>query len=124
MARVGTIAVAWPAFVVVYTGRDTWLSPATLSLLGTVPGLTVLAIWLPPFREFVIESAGTVQPGPVVVMELTPGPPFLLFVVYSYLVDVLALALLALEAIRSTGTNRRVAAVLIFVGPPRSSAAG
>lgn len=113
---IGVLAVAWPAFVLAYVDRTTWLRPRRFALLCLVPAAAVAgALLLGPDALF-YRAPSLADAGGYLVMEYAPTPPLLAFVAYSYAVNLLTFALLGYAALTREGIFRRQATLLLVAG--------
>jgi PAS domain S-box-containing protein len=117
------LPVAWFTIVVVYTGREEWLSPRNLFLLTLEPAVFVALVWTNPAALVVDLSETTLVPyGSAVVLAETFGIAMWAHVAYSYvLVTVGGVLLVQLilrtnDLFRNQGTALLVAIFFPLVG--------
>lgn len=114
---VGTLAAAWPAFVLAYTGRSTWFRPRRLALICLVPASVVAAVWsIGAVPLFYRSPALATSDGGHLVLTYSPTVALLAFTAYSYAVNLLSFAVLGYAAIDRTGIFRRQAGLLFLAG--------
>lgn len=123
---VGVLAIAWPAFVLAYTGRSRWLRPPGLAVLCVVPATVVAVVWLVGSAELFYLSPSLTPVGGYLVLSFTPGPALLAFIAYTYALNLVTFLLLARTAVHSGGVLRRQATLLLVAGvlPTAVGAAG
>ncbi|QLC33684.1 PAS domain-containing protein [Halarchaeum sp. CBA1220] len=109
---VALTAVGWPVFVLAYTGHRRVLRARALAALAALPALCVLAVWSANYRWLLLTPVDLHDVAGITVLEIAPGPLFVLFLCYSYALDVVAIGLLARAASTRRGTRRREAAAL------------
>ncbi|SDM62731.1 PAS domain S-box-containing protein [Halogranum gelatinilyticum] len=110
------MAVAWPVFVFTYAERHRWTGPAGILALGAVPLLTLLAVLTPQYRGLVATPDGLVTVSQGVMLAIEPGILFLVFLLYTYLVDLVTLGVLAYDAYSHHGVRRRQSTLLAVAG--------
>lgn len=109
---VGIVLVppAWLVFVLLFTGRRSWVSARTLALLAVEPVLVLLALALPAthdlFRYLPASEVG--DPLPVVAT----GPLFWVHAVYAYGLVVVATVAFVRGLLRTSRVYRRLSAAL------------
>ncbi|WP_435075479.1 histidine kinase N-terminal 7TM domain-containing protein [Halorubrum sp. HHNYT27] len=113
---IGVLAVAWPAFVLGYVGRTSWLRPRRLALLCLVPGAAVCGALLFGPEPFFYRAPALADAGGYLVMAYEPTPALIAFVVYSYVVTVLTVTVLGRAALDREGLRRRQAILLLVAG--------
>jgi diguanylate cyclase (GGDEF)-like protein len=111
--------VATPAFGLIFalqiTHKETLLSPLTYFALAVEPLLVLLTLWTDPLHGLFFGGKRAVDAG----MILEGGLVFWVNVIYSYLVNLISMILLAREYRRSQGIYRnQFAIILIGLGIP------
>ncbi|WP_066416884.1 histidine kinase N-terminal 7TM domain-containing protein [Halorubrum aethiopicum] len=114
---VGTLAVAWPTFVLAYTERAVWFRPERLAAICLVPAAAVVAVWtlgVDPlfYRSPSLEAVD----GGYLVVRFVPTAALLAFVAYSYVVNLITFLALGYAAADRPGVYRRQAALLLAAG--------
>lgn len=116
---VAVLEVAWPLFVLAYTGRVRWVAPRYVAAPSVVPGATALAFWVDRTR-WLVNATIELHHGDLVTVSTDPGPLLLLFLVYAYALNLLVVGLLAHDALRSRGLRRTQMLLLLVGGRSRS----
>ncbi|WP_332898203.1 histidine kinase N-terminal 7TM domain-containing protein [Haladaptatus sp. CMSO5] len=113
---VALMSVAWPVFIFAYTGRHRLLTPPSLLGISVLPAAAVILVWSHTFRQLVFtpEAIHTHPQG--MFLEISPGPVFLGFLLYTYVLDVFVIGLLAHDAYSTEGFRRRQSLLLICAG--------
>ncbi|OYR38727.1 histidine kinase N-terminal 7TM domain-containing protein [Halorubrum sp. Hd13] len=112
----GTLAVAWPAFVLAYVDRTSWLRPRRFALLCLVPAAVVSGALLIGPEALFYRDPSLADVGGYLVVEYAPTPELLAFVAYSYAVNLVTFAVLGYAALTREGVFRRQAALLLVAG--------
>jgi PAS domain S-box-containing protein len=100
-----TVVPALVVFVLQYTGRDRWLT-------RPVQALMILEAMVVMLFVLTNETHGLIWPSAEIVrhdLKLEWGPVFWVHVVYTYVLSLIALAVMARQAQRTTGVYRRQA---------------
>ncbi len=105
---------AWLAFVLQYTGREHWLRRRTLVLLAVVPLITLLLVFTNEAHGLVWSRVWLDTDAPFVASGKTRGVWFWAFVIYSYMLLLLASFLLAQMLMRSRRFYRWQGIALLF----------
>lgn len=77
------IPVAWLAFAVVYTGRESWLSRRNLALLCVVPAITLLLVATNEYHGLIWSQVELTSDGGIVDLYLEHGPAFWLIAAFD-----------------------------------------
>lgn len=108
------VPLAWAVFALQYTRRERWLTPRALALLGAIPLLTlVMALTNPLHHAFWTRFALVERDGRAAIDSVN-GWGFWLHVAYSWALLSLAVAMVALRALRSTHLYRRQAVAIVL----------
>jgi PAS domain S-box-containing protein len=97
--------ILWLVFVLQYTGRTEWLTPRNVLILMVEPLITVLLVWINPFRGLVEDNIRLDRRGSVALLHLTHGVWYWIDIAYSYLllfVGAILICILILTLMRST----------------------
>lgn len=97
-------------FVIAYTDRTQWLRPASVGGVFLFPVVFILALFFAP-TNIVIDETELITNG-LVVLRVSDGPGFLVFLAYSTVLVVGALVLFLLETRRVGATYYPQAALL------------
>ena len=79
-----TVPTAWLAVTLHYTGRESWLGSRALVLLAIVPLTTLLLTWTTEAHGLIWSDIGLDTSGSLLVLDLTHGTAFWVYVLYSY----------------------------------------
>ena len=109
-----TVPVACLIFVLVYTGRDRWLSKRTVSLLLLVPAITLLLRWTDATYHLIYAELTLTTSYGLHIIEGTYGIGFYLGAGYSYVLMVFALMSLLKQLKKSQGLQRQQSLTLMF----------
>ncbi|GAA0506691.1 PAS domain S-box-containing protein [Halorubrum aquaticum] len=114
---IGTLAAAWPAFVLAYIGRVEWFRPRRLSAICLVPASVVVAVWflgaVPLFYRY---PSITIADGGYLAVTYSPTLALLAFTAYTYVVNLIAFLVLGYAVVDRTGIFRRQAGLLFAAG--------
>jgi len=107
-----TVPAAWLAFALRYTGRERWVTRGSLGLLAAIPVVTLALVWTNAghgliWRRTALDSSG-------VFMEVSYGPWFWVFWVYSYALLLLGTYFLVSMLLRSPRLYREQAWALLI----------
>src|SRR5215469_2462722 len=97
--------ILWLVFVLQYTGRTEWLTRRNIVILMVEPLITVLLVWISPFRGLVEDNIRLDHRGSVALLHLTNGLWYWIDLVYSYLllfIGAILICILILTLVRST----------------------
>ena len=108
------VPLAWAVFALQYTRRERWLTPRALSLLSAIPLLTLVMALTNPLHHAFWTRFALVERGGRAAIDSVNGWGFWLHVAYSWALLSLAVAIVALRALRSTHLYRRQAAAIVF----------
>lgn len=104
----------WLIFALQYTHQTKWFTPRNLTLLVTVPILTVLLAWTNDYHGLIWRETGLASNGQITTLDVSYGVWFWVHWIYSYILLLLGTILLIRMTIRSPGLYRRqIAAILI-----------
>ena len=105
--------VAWLALALQYTGRDRWLTRCRLPWLFAIPAITLTLLWTNDLHSLMRRDVSLDASGPFPVLGKTYGPWFWAHSVYSYLLVLLAIALLVEVVLRAPPFHRGQALALL-----------
>jgi PAS domain S-box-containing protein len=108
------VPLAWAVFALQYTRRERWLAPRALLLLSAIPALTLGMALTNPWHHAFWTRFALVERGGRAAIDSVNGWGFWLHVAYSWGLLSLAVAIVALQALRSTHLYRRQAAAIIL----------
>jgi len=98
---VTSVPVLWSAYILLYAGQRQWLKPGILLLIG---GISLLAMGLALTNDYhglMWTESTRASGGSYYLVEKTWGPAFWAFIVYAYLLVLVAIARLTLAVFRS-----------------------
>jgi PAS domain S-box-containing protein len=116
LTQAGAIVVplAWAVFALQYTRRETWLTPRALAILSAIPLLTLAMAVTNPWHHAFWTRFELVERRGRAAIDSVNGWGFWLHVGFSWALLSLAVAIVALRAMRSTHLYRRQAAAIVF----------
>lgn len=110
------LMVAWPAFVLLYTGRERWVRETRLPLLLVVPLAALATVWTTGQTSVMYVDPAVETIHGIELLTFTPGP-FLEFVVtYSIFINLFTYVLLGDLIVRGDPRYRRQATILLAAG--------
>ncbi|MFP8958382.1 histidine kinase N-terminal 7TM domain-containing protein [Natrialbaceae archaeon A-CW3] len=112
----GAMMVAWPAFVLVYTGRERWLRGGRLALLAAVPLVIVATVWSGHATTYVYLEPSIETRSGVPLLAFAPGTLLLFVLAYSLVVNLATYGLLIQQIRRRVGPVRRQSLLLLIAG--------
>jgi PAS domain S-box-containing protein len=113
------IGVAMFAFAAAYSGKTKWVTTGTILALSLLPLLTQVLVWTSNYHTLVWTALTMDMHGSISVLHEDPGIWWWVDSVYTYLLLVLSIGLLARMFIREPGLYRRqVSALLVAVLVP------
>ena len=111
---VSTVPAAWLAFALQYTGREKWMTHRNVALLAIEPLVFLLLTWTNGSHGLIWSNVSLDTSGSFPVWVASHGAGFWIHAVYSYLLLLLATALLFQMLIRSPHLYRRQTAALLI----------
>jgi PAS domain S-box-containing protein len=81
---IASIPLLWLVFVLTYTGRTAWLTWPRLGALAIVPMIAVLLVWTNDYHALFYAHVGQSDHGGVWYLDVTHGPGFWFYTLYSY----------------------------------------
>ena len=90
---VPVLVTAFFVFVLVYTGRDEYVTPKTIGLLAVEPVVFVAAVWTNGFHGLFLSNPRVTE-ATYWGVDFAHGPVFYAHIVYAYVLVLVALALL------------------------------
>lgn len=108
------IPVAWLAFAIVSTGRESWLSRCNLALLCLVPAITLLLVATNEYHGLIWSQVELTRDEGIVDLYLEHGPAFWVNWSYSYLLLLAGTIMLVLTLFRSSLIYQMQGFVLLF----------
>ncbi|MEN6442870.1 MAG: histidine kinase N-terminal 7TM domain-containing protein [Methanoregula sp.] len=94
---IATVPVAWLLVVLVYTGRDHFLTKRNLALLFAIPALVVLLVATNPYHHLYYSLIAPELIGNSIVWVFYRGPLFWLHTTYSYALMIISVVFLSLR---------------------------
>ena len=110
------LMVAWPAFVLLYTGHNEWVREPRLMLLLLAPFTILAVVWGGGMRSLMYVDAAVETIGGMELLTFTQGPFLALVVMYSLFLNLMVSVLLLGFAVRSSERYRRPATFLLAAG--------
>ena len=108
------VPLAWAVFALQYTRRERWLTPRAVALLSAIPLLTLAMALTNPLHHAFWSRFALVERDGYAAIDSVNGWGFWLHVGYSWALLSLAVAMVALRALRSTHLYRRQAAAIVL----------
>lgn len=96
-----TVPTAWLTFAIQYTGRGNWLNARTIPLLAVVPVATLALVWTNGSHNLIWSTIGFDASGNLSLLNLTYGSAFWVHTMYSYLVMLIGIVIVAESIIYS-----------------------
>ncbi|WP_266075230.1 histidine kinase N-terminal 7TM domain-containing protein [Haladaptatus caseinilyticus] len=111
-----TVPILWLSFTLEYTGRDDWLTPATMPLIWAEPVMYTAVSLLTPEHGFVNESATLVSIGGLTTLSVSHGPTFYFHLAYLFVVIVSGFTFLIVFLAQADRLYRRQTVVVVLAG--------
>ena len=111
---IATIAVAWLAFALQYTGRERWLSRGNLTLLCVLPVVTLLLVATNEAHGLIWPATELVREGGIWDLRLAHGAGFWVQWGYSYVLLLAGTVLLVSTLLRPSRLYRMQGVVLLI----------
>lgn len=109
------LPTAWFVYTVYYTGHENWLTRRTVTVLITVPAITLL-LALTNNAHTLIWTSYTLKEGPFLVLKETYGLWYWIYVVYASMLFLSGVIMLTHLFVRSRYPYRLQASALLFGG--------
>ena len=116
------IPVVWLFFALFYAGYGHRVNLRFVAALLVVPFIMILLAWTTPAHDWLYVNPGVSDVGRIVVFDAEYGPAFIVHTAYSYILFIIATALIVRVWRRSGDTQRQLAltvtagAILPFIG--------
>jgi len=111
----GTLAIAWLALMIEYTGHVKWLTARHLALLAIIPALTVVLAWTNDLHGLMRQDVRLDTSGDFAVIAKTYGPWFWVAAAYNWCLSAAGIYL-ALAAVRRAQPLYRRQTLIILIG--------
>lgn len=110
------VTLAFFAFALQYTGRESQLSPGTTALLAAIPAATTLLIWTDVygFHNLVLASTTVATVGDIQRLVVEHGPWYYVHAGYSLALTVGAIALFVGRWLSTQGATGKQARLIAF----------
>jgi hypothetical protein len=109
---IALLPVAWLLFALTYAGYSRWVNLPTVTLLVVIPAIMIVLAWTTPAHTLLYENPGVRTAGDLVVFSAERGPAYLVHVIYSYLVILIATLLMIRVWFRARGPQRQLAFIV------------
>ena len=109
---IALLPVAWLLFALTYAGHARRVSLPTITLLAVIPAIMIVLAWTTPAHTLLYENPGVRDVGDFVVFSAERGPAYIVHVIYSYLLILVATVLMIRVWFRSTGPQRQLALIV------------
>ena len=106
--------VAWLAVAHIYIGRERWLTPRNLALLGIVPLITLLTVWTSDWHGLFWSNVRLETVGGLSFRVSKHGPWYWFLVTYSYLLIMYSTILVLYSTIRTREQYRAISVVILI----------
>jgi PAS domain S-box-containing protein len=114
-----TVPVAWLLFSFEYSGREHWITKNNLLLLFTVPVISILMVSTNDIHHLFYSSVTEQVVGGLAYADISYGPFFWFFTIYSYLITYIAIMFILQRFVFTSGLYRgQMIAILIAVFTP------
>jgi signal transduction histidine kinase len=107
------VPLIWLVFALQYTDRDRWVSLRLFALLSIVPVVSLVLVFTIPWHSLFYASMAFIPEAEGQKLFVTPGPGYVLNVVYSYTILVVGTGLIASAAFSKNRMYRRPALLLL-----------
>jgi PAS domain S-box-containing protein len=111
----GTLAIAWLALMIEYTGHGKWLTARRLALLAIIPALTVILAWTNDLHGLMRQDVRLDTSGDFAVIAKTYGPWFWVAATYNWCLSAAGIYLAA-AAMRGAQPLYRRQTLIILIG--------
>jgi PAS domain S-box-containing protein len=108
------LPTAWLIFALLYTGRDKWVTHRTVAILSIMPLITLLMVFTNEAHGLIWNNNLLILDGSMAVLDHTFGLGMWAFVVYSYILFFLGIALFIQMLMRSRLVFRWQISGLLF----------
>jgi PAS domain S-box-containing protein len=109
-----SVPVGLLVFVLVYTGRQEWVTGRTLALACVLPAASILLHWTNPWHHMFWSHLEVAPDGGYSRLVAARGPWFWAHAAYCYALMALSVALLALSLPKMTGVYRTQVVLILF----------
>ncbi|WP_410767389.1 histidine kinase N-terminal 7TM domain-containing protein [Haloferax sp. DFSO60] len=116
LAGVVLMSISWPLFVFRYTGWIHRLDGLRVVLFAALPILSFVGVLTNNYHGLVYENSGFDATGTIPVLTADPGPLLILFLVYTFILDIVAAGALLRYAWIKSGADRRQSILLLVAG--------
>lgn len=82
---ISTMPAIWFIFAIQYAHYESWLTGRNIILLFIVPAITLILNWTNEFHYWYYSYTGVDATGPFPLLDINPGPWYLVHFVYFYL---------------------------------------
>lgn len=109
---IALLPVAWLLFSLTYAGYSRRVTLSSITLLSVIPAIMIILAWTTPAHSLIYANIGVRDVGGFVVFDAERGPAFYVHVAYSYLLILIATALIIRAWRRASGPQRQLALVV------------
>lgn len=109
---IALLPVVWLLFALTYAGYSRRVNLSTITLLSVVPAITIILAWTTPAHTLLYENPGVLDIGNIVVFNAVRGPAYYVHLIYSYILILVATALIIRVWRRSAGPQRQLAFIV------------
>ncbi len=107
------IPVTWLLFALLYAGHSRLVTWWTVTLLSIYPVIMILLVWTTPAHGMVYVNPGVQEIGGFVAFSASRGVAYFIHVAYSYLLVLIATALMFREWRKTEGAQRQLAFIMV-----------
>ena len=107
------VPTAWLIFSLRYTHREAALTPKTWLFLLLMPIVTLLVVWTDPWHHLFRLSLSLNTAGPTPFWERVPGPAFWIHTLYSYILLISGVVILARAYRQSARLHQRQISIML-----------
>lgn len=109
---IALLPVVWLLFALTYAGYGRRVTLGFVTLLAVIPAIMIVLAWTTPAHALLYENPGVRDVGDFIVFSAERGPAYLVHVIYSYLLILIATVLMIRVWFRSTGPQRQLALIV------------
>jgi PAS domain S-box-containing protein len=82
---IAPLTLTWTVFIILFTGKDKWLTKRNIALLCIIPVLTLFIVWTNPLHYLHYQRLSVDHSGTFPMLHIKYGPWYQVFTTYFYL---------------------------------------